>query len=208
MITLLGDNPIHVSIGAIFVDPGITLVDDTDSAPTYVTFVDGIQQETSEMDTSSQTTHIITYSATDAKWNGATATRAVIIGDSLTPSTLPLTPSDGDTPPPVVSDVEPPVVTLVGDAALQITVGNTFTDPGATATDLTSSIVVTGAVDTATAGLYSLTYTATDAAGNVASVSRVVTVIVDAPASVVAIDASATSTAATTDSTSSPQATP
>jgi len=55
------------------------------------------------------------------------------------------------------------------------------TDPGATATDdidgdLTAAIVVTGAVDTATEGLYTLTYTATDAAGNSANVSRVVTV--------------------------------
>jgi trimeric autotransporter adhesin len=80
------------------------------------------------------------------------------------------------------TDIIPPVVTLVGDAALQITVGDTFTDPGATATDdtdgdLTANIVVTGAVDTTTAGLYTLTYTATDVAGNSSHVSRVVSVI-------------------------------
>ena len=71
---------------------------------------------------------------------------------------------------------------LIGDAALQSTVGDTFTDPGATAVDdvdgdLTANIVVTGAVDTAAAGLYSLTYTATDAAGNYGSASRLVTVV-------------------------------
>ena len=90
-----------------------------------------------------------------------------------------------DTAPPVVSDVEPPVVTLTGDAALQITVGDTFTDPGATAFDetdgdLTAHINVSGAVDTATAGLYTLTYSATDAAGNTGSASRVVTVVASA----------------------------
>jgi Domain of unknown function (DUF5011) len=79
-------------------------------------------------------------------------------------------------------DTTPPVVTLVGAAALEIHVGDTFTDPGATAVDdtdgdLTTKIVVTGAVDTATTGLSTLTYTATDAAGNSASVSRVVTVL-------------------------------
>ena len=73
-------------------------------------------------------------------------------------------------------------MTLTGDAALQIVVSDAFTDPGATATDdtdgdITASIVVTGTVDTATAGLYTLTYTATDVAGNSAHVSRVVTVV-------------------------------
>jgi len=37
--------------------------------------------------------------------------------------------------------------------------------------------VETGSVDTATAGLYTLTYTATDSAGNIGSASRLVTVI-------------------------------
>jgi len=85
-------------------------------------------------------------------------------------------------------DTVSPAVTLVGDAAMQIMVGDAFTDPGATAldpstelgasgTDLTAGIVVTGNVDTATPGLYSLTYTATDAAGNSGTASRVVTVV-------------------------------
>ena len=60
--------------------------------------------------------------------------------------------------------------------------GGAWSDPGATATDnvdgdLTSAIVKTGAVDPATPGLYTLTYSATDAAGNAGSASRVVTVV-------------------------------
>jgi|GEM_PF-3530772 len=105
--------------------------------------------------------------------------------NSLATSTLSLTPVSGDT--------TPPVVTLIGDAAMQINVNDAFTDSGATATDgiLTSdassgsqtslTVVVTGTVDTATAGLYTLTYTATDAAGNVGTVSRVVTVLASTP---------------------------
>jgi len=70
-----------------------------------------------------------------------------------------------------------------------LTVGDTFTDAGATATDdvggdISSDVVVSGAVDTATAGLYTRTYTVEDAAGNTASVSRIVTV--KAPVEVVA----------------------
>ena len=70
---------------------------------------------------------------------------------------------------------------------MNLTVGDSFTDPGATATDnvdgnLTSSIVVTGSVNTATAGIYTLNYNVSDAAGNAATqVSR--TVNVNEPAS-------------------------
>ena len=128
------------------------------------------------IDTSIETTHIITYSATDVAGNLATATRAVIVGStSLTAS------GDTATSTPPSTDTTPPVVTLAGSAAMELVVGDTFTDPGATATDdidgdLTASIVVAGAVDIATAGLYTLTYTATDAALNAGSASRVVTV--------------------------------
>jgi hypothetical protein len=74
-----------------------------------------------------------------------------------------------------------PTVTLNGSAALSLSLNDLFTDPGATAkdassTDISSSIVATGTVDTATPGIYTITYTATDAAGNKGTVSRVVTV--------------------------------
>ncbi len=174
VITLLGDNPVHVSVGGIFTDPGITVADNSGSTVPYVTFVNGIEQPVSAIDTGSQTTYIITYVATDAAGNSSTITRSVIVGSPSAPvTTASSTPSSTDT--------TAPVVTLTGAAAMQITVGDTFTDPGATAADdvdgsLTASIVVTGAVDTAIEGLYTLTYTATDAALNTASVSRVVTV--------------------------------
>lgn len=94
------------------------------------------------------------------------------------------------------TDSTVPVVTLTGAAAMEITVGDSFTDPGATATDnvdgdLTAKIVKTGTVDTKTIGSYTLTYTATDAAKNVGTASRLVTVLA-APA--VASDAAASST--------------
>jgi hypothetical protein len=96
----------------------------------------------------------------------------------------------GSVPPPATStppgDTTAPVVTLVGDAAMQLTVADTFADPGATATDdvdgdLTNHINVSGTVDTTTAGVYTLTYSATDAAGTTGSISRTVTVIEPTP---------------------------
>jgi hypothetical protein len=75
-----------------------------------------------------------------------------------------------------------PELTLLGEAQMTIDQGATYADAGASATDnvdgdLTSKIVLTGAVDTSTAGTYTLKYDVTDAAGNAAdSVSRTVVV--------------------------------
>ncbi|XOV93542.1 MAG: immunoglobulin-like domain-containing protein [Bacteroidota bacterium] len=74
-----------------------------------------------------------------------------------------------------ITDDTAPVITLVGDETLCLNVGDTYTDPGATATDdtdgdITSSIVVGGdAVDTGTPGIYEVTYNVSDAEGNAAT---------------------------------------
>mgnify|MGYP001059060492 CR=1 FL=1 len=78
-------------------------------------------------------------------------------------------------------DVTPPVVTLVG-GDMTISLQGTFTDPGATANDKKDGNIATsvsGNVNVNQTGAYELTYTATDAAGNSASASRVVTVVND-----------------------------
>ncbi len=234
-ITLLGDNPMHIPVGSTFTDPGIVT-----NAP-YITFVNGIEQpvSTSTIDTSSPTTYLITYKATDASGNVSTAMRSVIVGNpdgtvsipggttvssgtsstagtgssSSTSTTPPTTTSSTTaTSTPASGDTTPPVVTLTGDAAMQLTVGGTFTDPGATALDnvdgnLTKKIVETGSVDTATVGLYTLTYTATDAALNTASVSRVVSVVAApaaAPAPAPTVVATSTPTTLTATASSTP----
>lgn len=77
-------------------------------------------------------------------------------------------------------DTTAPVVTLKGDNPMNINVGATFTDPGATATDDTDGAItdidVTGSVTTSTAGTYTLKYSATDEAGNTGSATRTVNV--------------------------------
>ena len=57
--------------------------------------------------------------------------------------------------------------------------GDTYTDAGAAASDLSGDIdvVSSGTVDTDTLGEYTITYSATDASGNSAEVSRVVNVV-------------------------------
>jgi len=78
-------------------------------------------------------------------------------------------------------DTTPPQITLNGPAAREIDQGATWIDQGATATDetdgnLTSQIQVQGTVDTNTVGTYTVSYSVSDAGGNEAHVSRIVTV--------------------------------
>jgi PKD repeat protein len=79
-----------------------------------------------------------------------------------------------------VSDITPPVITINGENPLTAILGAPYADAGATATDNsdgTLPVTTTGAVDTATVGTYTLTYTATDASLNTATASRTVKVI-------------------------------
>jgi hypothetical protein len=87
----------------------------------------------------------------------------------------------------VVKDMTPPIVTLNGMPSMTIPCGGVFSDPGATANDSCDGplgVSVTGSVNTAVPGTYILTYSATDAAGNSASVMRTVEVV-DAGAPVI-----------------------
>jgi hypothetical protein len=75
-----------------------------------------------------------------------------------------------------------PVITLTGDANITLTVGDTYTEQGATATDaedgdITGDIVTAGTVNTAASGVYTVTYNVTDSDGNAADqVTRTITV--------------------------------
>ena len=109
------------------------------------------------VDTSEVGAYTLSYNVSDAAGNAATpVTRSVKVVA------------------PVAVDTVAPVITLLGDASIEVEVGAVFTDPGATATDavdgdLTADIVVTGTVDTSKVGTYTLSYNVSDAAGNSAT---------------------------------------
>ena len=97
--------------------------------------------------------------------------------NSSAPVTPPVTPDPADpvTPDP---DTTKPVITLNGDASLSIEQGTAYIEDNATAVDAVDGsvdVVVSGTVG-ADAGVYTLTYTAVDAAGNSESITRTVTV--------------------------------
>ena len=91
-------------------------------------------------------------------------------GSSSTPAT-----QDPITPAP---DTTKPVISLNGEASLSIEQGATYTEANATAMDAVDGsvdVVITGTVGSGV-GMYTLTYTAVDAAGNTESTIRTVTV--------------------------------
>ena len=80
-------------------------------------------------------------------------------------------------------DTTAPIVTLTGDASKTISLNGTYTEEGATATDDEDGEItptVSGTVDEDLTGTYTITYTATDAAGNVGTATRTVIVRNDA----------------------------
>ncbi|SVD24761.1 uncharacterized protein METZ01_LOCUS377615, partial [marine metagenome] len=96
------------------------------------------------------------FSATDTAGNKVTSTRQVSVVDTTVPA-----------------------ITVKGSARLTHEAATTYTDAGASALDKVSRTItpiVSGAVDVNKPGVYTITYTATDAANNTATSTRVVTV--------------------------------
>ncbi len=79
-----------------------------------------------------------------------------------------------------VEDTIAPVITLNGSSTEDIIEGESYTDAGATAIDNIDGPVevsTTGIVDTSKVGVYTITYTAVDNAGNKATETRTVNVL-------------------------------
>ena len=153
VVTLNGEAAMSTPYRGTFSDPGATATDDPDGTLTVT--VGG------SVDSDTVGEYTLTYSATDAAGNTAEATRTVRVVDGI-----------------------PPVVTLNGGAVVTMSYRETFTDPGATAVDDPDGalpVTVTGAVESGRVGVYALTYSATDAAGNAAEATRVVRVVDDVP---------------------------
>ena len=140
VITVTGDNPATVELGATYIDAGAT----ADDGSTVTT--------TGTVDTNKVGSYTLTYSATDAAGNTGTSTRTVNVVDTIAP-----------------------VITVTGDNPATVILGATYVDSGATA-DGGETVTTTGTVDTNKVGSYTLTYSATDAAGNTGTATRTVNV--------------------------------
>mgnify|MGYP001051692148 CR=1 FL=1 len=79
-------------------------------------------------------------------------------------------------------DTEPPVITLIGSEHMTLKVGETYHEPGYTATDqidgdLSGQVAVEHQIDSQKPGVYDVVYTVEDRGGNQAAVKRTVTVV-------------------------------
>ena len=155
VITLIGPAQITINKDAFYTSTGATAIDNKDGVLEVVT--------TGDVDTSKVGTYILTYTATDSAGNKATTTRTIIVK------------ALGE------ADTTKPVITLIGASQVTVDKGATYTvKGGATAIDNKDGVVevlTTGTVDTNKVGVYRITYTATDKAGNKAEKVRLVTVV-------------------------------
>jgi hypothetical protein len=149
-ISLNGSSTLYIGYDTTFSDPGAEATDDYDGDLTSSINVSGT------VNTSVLGSYTLTYTVDDSSGNTDSASRTVI-----------------------VQDITDPNISLSGGSTIYVETGTTFNDPGATATDnydgdLSSSINVSGTVDTSALGSYTLTYTVDDSSGNTDSVTRTV----------------------------------
>lgn len=152
VITLNGENTVTVFQDTSYVELGATATDDRDTNVSV--------SISGNVDSATLGSYTITYTATDTASNSATVQRTINV-------VLP-------------PDTEAPVITLNGDVNITLTLGESYEELGATASDVRDgdvNVTITGSVDTSTEGTYTITYTARDKAGNEATATRIVTVV-------------------------------
>ena len=193
-ITLLGSSPVNVTIGGTYAEPGVTVSEGGQTAnvtttstlfsgPDTVNFIVEINDangNSATIETGTETTYTVTYTATDHSGNSTFVNRTV-----------------------QVADYTAPLVTLLSENSNTYEVAqgdSTYVEHGARATDAGQQVdfnsnttsggmnlTITGPVDTTTKGTYTVTYTATDANNNSGSVMRTVSVV-DTTAPVITIN--------------------
>jgi hypothetical protein len=157
VITVTGDTTVNHEQGTTYSDQGATAQDAVDGSVT-ITVTGSVEAAAG--------TYTLTYSATDKAGNTATASRTIIVADTIAPT-----------------------IALIGSETIAHEQGTNYVDAGATATDAVDDsveIVTTGTLNTAIAGTYTLTYTATDQAGNISSATRTL-VVADTAAPVITL---------------------
>ena len=181
-VLLNGSASMTVECHDTFSDPGATASDLCAGDLT------GQIQVSGSVDPNTPSSYTLTYSVNDGNGNSNSVQRTVNVVDTTAPSVL-----------------------LNGSASMTVECHDSFSDPGATASDLcagdlTGQIQVSGSVDPNTPGSYTLTYSVNDGNGNSNSVQRTVNVVDTTPPSVL-LNGSASMTVECHDSFSDPGAT-
>lgn len=145
-------SPYYIPVGGTYTEPGYRVIDE--DSPIVIN--ENIQiAGITAIDTSIAGTYQVTYDYTDT--SGLTAT-------------------------PAVRDIEVfvnsgPVINMIGDSAYELSIGDDFIDPGATANDalgfdISGRIITQSDLNTTVPGTYSITYSVIDDFGETSSVTR------------------------------------
>ncbi len=146
VLTLSGEAKVRASRLDLYKESGVTANDNYDG--------DITANVKSEFNKISDSLYEIVYTATDSSGNVATTKRELEIKDTVKP-----------------------IISLKGDGSLYVVNGRNYVEAGYTASDdadgdITKNVKVTGQVDTAVNGTYTLTYTVSDSSGNTATATR------------------------------------
>lgn len=159
VITLNGESSMSMYIGDTYVEPGASATDNVDGNVTV--------EVSGQVNTSVGGDYTVTYVAKDKAGNTSSLTRTITIVDN-----------------------KPPVLTLNGAAPMQLPIYDSYVEPGVKAVDETDGeleVTTTGTVNSAVLGQYEIVYSATDNAGNQATISRKV-VVFDGVAPVITLN--------------------
>ena len=158
VLTLVGASTIALELDETYVEQGATANDARDGD------ISASVQITGSVDTNTPGTYTISYNVADAAGNqAAPVSRTVTVSEYV--------------------DRIAPVLTLIG-GDVTIDFNGEYIEQGATALDnddgnLTTSIQISGTVDSSVSADYIISYSVSDAAGNTASATRTVTVDLD-----------------------------
>ena len=122
------------------------------------TAIDNYDGDITHLVQKTETDTEVIYKVTDSSGNTTEVRRTIVYGDNTAP-----------------------VLSLKGDTTITLQAGTSFTEPGFTASDnidgdLTAAVVTDGQVNIYSPGVYTLTYSVTDAAGNVTTQTRTITI--------------------------------
>jgi|GEM_PF-3501722 len=171
VLALVGQPSVDVEVHGSYTDAGATATDNYESAEV----ITGKIVPSDDIDLHTVDSYTVTYNVSDASGNAATAIRRTVN----------------------VVDTTAPVLHLTGSPAVDVEVHTGYTDAGATATDnydaasaITALVKSNNNIDLHKVGSYKVTYTVTDANGNVAEAIERVVNVVDTTAPVITVSGS------------------
>ncbi|WP_165445109.1 OmpL47-type beta-barrel domain-containing protein [Gracilibacillus phocaeensis] len=152
IIHLNGDNPLRLEVDTAYEELGATAINQAG---------DDISDQMNILETIDITKlgiYHVTYEVEDDSGNTTKVTRAVEVVDTTAPE-----------------------VTLNGETAITLELGDSYEEPGAVATDnydgdISEAVAITGGVNTSEPGTYHVTYIVKDSSDNIASATREVRV--------------------------------